>query len=87
MDNQNEYLPIEGSFITGRIGKAYTETYKAEEDGVVKISEILDQDGEPIYATRQMVLPKEVFIAAYNAYISDEIKRLEKSNRNWRRKC
>ena len=70
-EKRGEYLPITGSFISGRIGKEYKETYKAEEDGIVKISEILDLDGEPIFATRQVVLSKEVFVAAYNAYIKD----------------
>ena len=71
IQNGHEYLPIHGDCITGRIGKRYTETYKVEDDGVVKISEILDQDEKSICGTRQMILPKEVFIAAYNAYIKE----------------
>ena len=67
MDNKNEYLPI-----TGRgISTEYKVSYKVEEDGIVKIDEFLDQYGDATYASKHMIIPKEVFVAVYNAYIKD----------------
>lgn len=84
--NKNEYLPIAGSFITGKVAFGNNKKYIADEDGIMEITEITYNDGS-VDSIGRMVLSKEVFVAAYNAYISDEIKKLEKSNRNWRRKC
>ena len=72
---------------TLRVPSGQRVTYSAEDDGIREVIDTVDQFGDSMYATTKLVLSKEVFVAAYNAYISDELKRLEKSNRNWRRKC
>ena len=46
-------------------------TYEATDKGIVKIVDILDQYGEPLYASNQMIIPKEVFVAAYKKYIEN----------------
>ncbi len=81
MDTQNkqEYIPLEGGFITGKISIPTTQkrSYKAEEDGIKEIIETFDQDGNPLpmHNISRLVLSKEVFIAAYNAYIKNsEVK-------------
>lgn len=45
--------------------------YIASEQGIMEVIDTLDQDGEVMYGTEKMVLSKEVFVAAYNAYIKD----------------
>lgn len=73
-----------------RVPSDYRVTYEANDDGIVKVSETFDQDGESLYGSNEMIIPKEVFIEAYKKYIKDlerKVKRLEKSNKNWRRKC
>lgn len=41
------------------------------EKGICQIWDELDQYGEVIRSIEKLILPKEVFIAAYNAYIKD----------------
>lgn len=47
-------------------------TYIADEDGIREITDTLDQFGESMCAVQRMVLSKDVFIAAYNAYIKED---------------
>lgn len=47
------------------------EYYEVKEDGVYKINELFDQDGKSMYAHPKMIMSKEVFVEAYNAYIKD----------------
>lgn len=54
---------------TLRIPSGQKVEYRADEDGIVEVTDTFDQYGESMYATCKMVLSKEVFIAAYNAYI------------------
>ena len=44
-------------------------TYEVTDEGVVRIVDTLDQYGESLYASNQMIIPKEVFITAYKKYI------------------
>lgn len=46
-------------------------TYEANDEGIVKITETFDQDGESLYGNNQMIIPKEVFVTAYKKYIKD----------------
>lgn len=52
-----------------RIPSGQKVSYKANEDGIVKISETFDQDGESLYGSNEMIIPKEVFVEAYKRYI------------------
>lgn len=54
-----------------RVPSGQKITYSADEDGIMEIIDTIDQYGDSMYATAKMVLSKEVFIAAYNAYIKD----------------
>ena len=47
-------------------------TYRADEDGIREITDTYNQFGDSMYATSRLVLSKEVFIAAYNAYIKNK---------------
>ena len=73
-----------------RVPSGQKVTYEANDEGIVKVTETFDQDGESLHGSNQIIIPKEVFVEAYKKYIKnleDKVKRLEKSNRNWRRKC
>ena len=69
--NEDEVLHLVGSGYTGklRIPSGQRITYEANDDGIVKVSETFDQDGESLYGSNEMIIPKEVFIAAYKKYI------------------
>ena len=54
-----------------RVPSGQRITYRADEDGIREITDTFDQFGDSMCATAKMVLSKEVFIAAYNAYIKD----------------
>ena len=71
MNDINEYLPISGSFITGKVSLGHNVKYVAEKDGIMEITEITYNDGS-VDSIGRMVLSKEVFVAAYNAYIRDK---------------
>ena len=45
--------------------------YKVTDEGIEKVIETFDQYGESLYGSSQMIIPKEVFIAAYKKYIED----------------
>ena len=47
-------------------------TYEVREEGIIKIIGTLDQYRRPLYAQEEMIMPKEVFIKAYNAYIKGD---------------
>ncbi len=70
--NENISLPI-GSTSIGKLRVPYGErvAYEANNEGIVKSTETFDQDGEVIYASNQMIIPKEVFVEAYKKYIKD----------------
>lgn len=46
-------------------------SYKVEEEGIVKVIDVSDQYNEHMYAINILILPKEIFIEAYNTYIND----------------
>ena len=49
---------------------AYQEaTYEVREEGIIKIIGTLDQYRRPLYAQEEMIIPKEIFIEAFNTYI------------------
>ena len=52
-------------------GKGAIE-YIAKEDGIYEEWDDLDQNGEPMFRLTEMVMPKEMFMAAYNAYIKED---------------
>lgn len=55
-----------------RIPSEQRVTYEANDEGIVKITETFDQDGEPLYGSNEMIIPKEVFVVAYKKYIEDD---------------
>ena len=55
-----------------RIPSEQRVTYEANDEGIVKITETFDQDGEPLYESNEMIIPKEVFVVAYKKYIEDD---------------
>ena len=68
-----DYMPKDGygGVLRYSNGKNSVE-YIAKEDGVYEEWDEVDQFGEPMFRLTQMVLPKEVFMVAYNAYIKNE---------------
>ena len=46
-------------------------SYKVREEGIIKVIDVSDQYNEPMYASNILILPKEIFIEAYNTYIKD----------------
>ena len=74
-ENDLKRTDIPKDFETARIAIPTSKkvSYIAEEDGVREVIEIFDQDGQimPIHGTSRIILPKEVFLAAYNAYIKE----------------
>ena len=46
-------------------------SYKVREEGIVKVIDVNDQYNEPMYSSNILILPKEIFIEAYNTYIKD----------------
>ena len=56
-----------------RVPSRQKVTYEANDEGIVKLTETLDQDGESLYGSNQIIIPKEVFVEAYKKYIKDGI--------------
>lgn len=54
-----------------RVPSGQKVTYEANDEGIVKVTETFDQDGESLYGSNQMIIPKEVFVEAYKKYIED----------------
>ena len=54
-----------------RIPSGQKVTYEVNDEGIVKVTEIFDQDGESLYGSNEMIVPKEVFMEAYKKYIKD----------------
>lgn len=54
-----------------RVPSGQRVTYEANDEGIVKVSETFDQDGESLYRSNQMIISKEVFVEAYKKYIKD----------------
>ena len=46
-------------------------TYSVDEDGIMEITNTIDQYGDCMYGTAKMIISKEAFIEAYNTYIKD----------------
>lgn len=46
-------------------------TYSVDEDGIMEITNTIDQYGDCMYGTVKMIISKEAFIEAYNTYIKD----------------
>ena len=55
-----------------RVPSEQRVTYEANDDGIVKVSETFDQDGESLYGSNEMIIPKEVFVVAYKKSIEDD---------------
>ena len=70
--NENISLPIRGVNI-GKLRVPYGEKveYEANDEGIVKVTEVFDQDGKSLYGSNQMIIPKEVFVEAYKKYIKE----------------
>lgn len=81
-EQMNLELPREPKFYsTEEITMPFTKTMKLQipskqkqnyvvrEDGIYSSVETYDQDGESMYAEDKMIISKEVFVEAYNAYI------------------
>lgn len=69
--NQKYTVKIDNS-IRYVAGKSKSR-YFAREDGIMEEWDELDQNGEVINTIGKMVLPKELFVVAYNAYIKNEV--------------
>ena len=70
--DENISLTINGVNVGNvRVPSGQRVTYEANDEGIVKVSETLDQDGESLYGSNEMIIPKEVFVAAYKKYIED----------------
>ena len=70
--DENISLPINSVNISKlRVPSGQKVTYKANDEGIVKVTETFDQDGESLYGSNQMIIPKEVFVASYKKYIED----------------
>lgn len=54
-----------------RVPSGQKVTYETNNEGIVKVTETFDQDGESLYGSNQMIIPKEVFVEAYKKYIED----------------
>lgn len=54
-----------------RVPSGQKVTYEANDEGIVKVTETFDQDGESLYGSNQIIIPKEVFVSAYKKYIED----------------
>ena len=67
--NENLAIPYSQTAILRVPSGRSTSRYTANEDGIHKEWDELDQNGEVIHTIGRMVLPKEVFVSAYNAYI------------------
>lgn len=52
-----------------RVPSGQKVTYEANDEGIVKVTETFDQNGESLYRSNQMIIPKEVFVSAYKKYI------------------
>lgn len=46
--------------------------YFANESGVIEEYDYLDENGEVMWTMRNMILPKEAFVAAYKKYIEED---------------
>ena len=69
--NENITLPYSNSMKLRYVAGRSASRYVANEDGVQEEWDELDQDGEVINTIGRIVLPKEVFVAAYEKYIKD----------------
>ena len=47
-------------------------TYEVNDDGIMEVVGTFDKHGEPIHASKSIIIPKEVFIEAYRKYIEGE---------------
>ena len=65
-------LPYYGGSLTMKYPSSVSEIrYSANEDGVIEEYDYLDENGEVMWTMRNIILPKEAFVAAYNAYIKE----------------
>ena len=65
-------LPYYGNSIKAKYPSGISESrYFANESGIQEEYDYLDENGEVMFTNGRMILPKEAFIAAYNAYIKD----------------
>ena len=44
-------------------------TYEVNDNGIVEVIGTFDQHGQPIHASKSMIIPKEIFVEAYKKYI------------------
>ena len=69
INDPNRYVGTHESKL--RIPSGQKVTYEANDEGIVKVTETFDQDGESLYESNQMIISKEVFVEAYKKYIED----------------
>lgn len=69
--NESITLPYSGTAKLRYVAGRSASRYVANENGIQEEWDELDQDGGVISTIDRMILPKEVFVAAYNAYIKD----------------
>ena len=71
--NESLTLPINSVNVAKlRVPSGEKITYEVQEDGIYENRDTIDQDGFSMYGTCKMIISKEAFIAAYNAYIKDD---------------
>lgn len=51
--------------------------YVVQEDGIYEEWDELDQHGEKLQSISRLVMPKQLFVEAYNAYIKNGEERME----------
>ena len=69
INDPNRYVVTHESKL--RIPSGQKVTYEANDEGIVKVTETFDQDGESLYESNQMIISKEAFVEAYKKYIED----------------
>lgn len=69
INDPNRYVVTHESKL--RVPSGQKGTYEANNEGIVKVTETFNQDGELLYGRNEMIIPKEVFVAAYKKYIKD----------------
>lgn len=43
----------------------------ATQDGIVKVATVFDQENKFMYSRQELIIPKSVFVSAYQKYIKE----------------
>lgn len=65
-------ITIKNSNILRYMAGRSASRYIVREDGIMEEWDELNQNGEVMNTIGKIVMPKELFVAAYNAYIKNE---------------